>query len=159
MNANERRFVTDLRDYCANAPSTLPDGVDLFLLRNLGRGKGVGFFESSGFYPDFILWIKSVDAQRIVFVEPHGMVHAGPYVNDYKARLHERLPDLGKEVAERSQMENIDIDSFIVSATPYSELRPNYDDGSWDLGRFAEAHILFPVRSGDYDYLERILQG
>ena len=159
LNANERRFVTDLRDYCANAPSTLPDGVDLFLLRNLGRGKGVGFFESSGFYPDFILWIKSVDAQRIVFVEPHGMVHAGPYVNDDKARLHERLPDLGKEVAERSQMENIDIDSFIVSATPYSELRRNYDDGSWDLERFAEAHILFPVRSGDYDYLERILQG
>ena len=159
LNANERRFVADLKDYCANASGTLPDGVELFLLRNLGRGKGVGFFESSGFYPDFILWIKSDDAQRIVFVEPHGMVHAGPYVNDDKARLHERLPDLGKEVAERSQMENIDIDSFIVSATPYSELRRNYDDGSWDLERFAEAHILFPVRSGDYDYLERILQG
>ena len=159
LNESERKFVDDLRDYCDNASGALPDGTELFLLRNLGRGKGVGFFESSGFYPDFILWIKSNGAQRIVFIEPHGMVHAGPYVNDDKASLHERLPDLAESAEERSQIQNIRLDSFIVSATPYDELCRKYDNGKWDLEQFAEAHILFPVRSDDYDYLERVLQG
>ena len=56
----------------------------------------MGFFESSRFYPDFILWIKlwikNKDAQRIVFIEPHGMLDAKAYVHDDKAQLHERLP-------------------------------------------------------------------
>ena len=159
LNSSEEKFVSDLRDYCTNESGALPEGAELFLLRNLGRGKGVSFFESSGFYPDFILWIKSDEAQRIVFVEPHGMVHAGPHINDEKAQLYEKLPNLSKEAAARSQMTNITMDSFIVSATPYAELKQIYDDGSWDLARFTTAHILFPTRDGEYDYLEHILQG
>ena len=158
LQESERTFVADLRDYCASTPKSLPDSPQLFLLRNLTCGKGVGFFESNRFFPDFILWIKSGDKQRIVFVEPHGMLRAGPYANDDKARLHKLLPDLARGMSERSQIWNIDMDSFVVSATPYSELQPKYDDGSWDLKKFAEAHILFPLRNGEYDYLEQILQ-
>ncbi|MDI6775374.1 MAG: hypothetical protein QME60_08310 [Verrucomicrobiota bacterium] len=31
------------------------------------------------------------------------------------------------------------------------------DDGTWDRRRFAEAHILFPERSGDYDYIAALM--
>jgi hypothetical protein len=49
------------------------------------------------------------------------------------------------------------LDSFIVSATPFEDLRVKYDDGSWDRKRFAEAHILFPERGEDYDYLALVM--
>ena len=51
LQPSESQFVADLRDYCTNNPDALPEGAELFLLRNLTRGKGVGFFDSSGFYP------------------------------------------------------------------------------------------------------------
>ena len=143
LQESERRFVDDLRDYCASVPNVLPDGAELFLLRNLTRGKGVGFFETNRFFPDFILWVKSDNTQRIVFVEPHGMLRVGPYADNDKVSLYKLLPDLARGMSERSQMSNISVDSFIVSATPYSELKRNYDE-SWDLKKFAEAHILFP---------------
>ena len=149
LNESECQFVADLRDYCASAPDELPDGIELFLLRNLGRGKGVGFFESSGFYPDFILWVKSNDRQRIVFVEPHGMLHAVSYKHDEKARLHERLPELGRQISGRSVGHNVELDSFIVSATPYADLRKRYE-GHWTKDDFATKHILFPGDGRDY---------
>ena len=157
LNESEHKFVTDLKDYCSAEPNALPNTAELFLLRNLGRGHGVGFFEKSGFYPDFILWIKGA-TQRIVFVDPHGMIHAMSYAYDDKARLHERLPDLTREVSERSQMWNVSMDSFIVSATPFNELRSRYGDGSWERTDFAEKHILFFERNGEYDYIEHILR-
>ncbi len=42
------------------------------------------------------------DAQRVVFVEPHGMLHSKAYEEDEKARLHERLPGLAEGIARRS---------------------------------------------------------
>src|SRR5262249_17848447 len=72
LNDSEQRFVEDLKAYCLSKPAAL-HGKELFLLRNLSRGQGVGFFENSGFYPDFILWIMTGRKQRLIFVEPHGM--------------------------------------------------------------------------------------
>lgn len=37
-------------------------------------------------------------------------------------------------------------------------LRPRYDDGMWSKERFAERHILFPVREAGYDYLALLLK-
>jgi hypothetical protein len=48
------------------------------------------------------------------------------------------------------------VDSYIISATKYDDLRKKYDDGKWDRERFAGAHILFMVRNSEYDYVERI---
>ena len=156
LRESEQKFVADLKHYCANG---LSDGTELFLLKNQSRGRGVGFFESAGFFPDFILWIRTGDGQRIVFVEPHGMIHARSYVNDDKARLHERLPELGREISKRSGATNVQLDSFIISATPYRELCKRYGDGTWNRAAFAAKHILFPEkRDGGYDYLAQLLQ-
>ena len=158
LNAGEQTFVRDLRDFWAQEQDRLPADTELFLLRNLSRGRGVGFFESHGFYPDFILWIKNEDRQRIVFIEPHGMYHESPYRNSEKARLHERLPELAREITTRSEGMTAALDSFILSTTPYPELQRSYDDGSWDRERFAEKHILFLERSEEYDYIRQLLQ-
>ncbi|MEW5922906.1 MAG: DEAD/DEAH box helicase family protein [Candidatus Zixiibacteriota bacterium] len=158
LEPSESKFVEDLRAYClAEKDKSLAD-FEVFLLRNLSRGKGIGFFEKRGFYPDFILWIEKGKSQRIVFVEPHGMIHAGPYKNDDKAHLHERLPDLAQEISTRSGLKNISLDSFIISATPFDDLRTKYDNGNWDRQRFATFHILFPVRNSDYDYIAEIIK-
>ena len=159
LNESEQQFVRDLREYWNEEQGNALVGADLFLLRNQSRGQGVGFFENSGFYPDFILWIKANDAQRIAFVEPHGMLQANAYQHDDKARLHERLPALARDISQRSNGPNVSLDSFIVSATPYEELRKRYEDGSWDRERFAQAHILFPERTSTYDYLAKIIEG
>jgi hypothetical protein len=92
----------------------------VFLLRNLSRGSGIGFFEERGFYPDFLLWLVHGEKQHIIFVEPHGMLHARPYANDDKARLHEQLPGLEQEIGARSKWKHITLDSYIISATPYA---------------------------------------
>ena len=73
--------------------------------------------------------------QYIVFVEPHGMLHANAYTHDPKARLHEALPSLGRDVGARSKRKGITLDSYIISATPYEDLRKKYDDGTWDMGQ------------------------
>ena len=158
LNNSERQFVDDLRAYCQAEKDKSLSKIELFLLRNLTRGKGIGFFEKRGFYPDFILWIKHDQSQRIIFIEPHGMVFAQPYILDDKARLHETLPALAKAMSARAHVSSVSLDSFIVSATPYEDLRNRYDDGTWDRKRFAQAHILFPERTTEYDYLKQVVK-
>jgi hypothetical protein len=157
LEPSEAQFIRDLKNYWEKEKDKTLKGKEIFLLRNLSRGKGVGFFEERGFYPDFILWVVDERHQRIVFVEPHGMIHAGPYENDEKARLHERLAELSTEIANRSDIKNVILDAYIISATPYEELRKMYDDGKWDLNRFTEKHILFQERNEEYDYIKLLV--
>ena len=70
--------------------------------------------------------------------------------------MHERLPDLAQELGARSGRRHVTLDSYIISATPYDDLRRKYDDGSWDRDKFAAAHILFLERNSEYDYMERM---
>ena len=157
LKESERQFVDDLRAYCHEERDGALADTEVYLLRNLSRGKGVGFFEKRGFYPDFILWVKREGQQRLIFVEPHGMLNAEAYSHDDKARLHECLPALSKTIGQRSGVVGVALDSFIVSATPFDDLRVRYDDGSWNRSRFASAHILFPIRDNEYDYIRNML--
>ncbi len=158
LRESERRFVEDLREYCENALTDDMSGTELYLLRNLSRGKGVGFFVNSGFYPDFILWIKTEDAQRIVFIEPHGMLHQKAYARDDKAQLHERLPALARKIANRTGNPKVQLDSYIISATKFQDLKDYYDNGLWTEDDFAAKHILFQELEVGYNYIEKILQ-
>ena len=53
---SEQDFVKDLRKYLDKHHGTLLASKQVFLLRNQSRGKGIGFYQNEGFYPDFILW-------------------------------------------------------------------------------------------------------
>jgi hypothetical protein len=159
LQPSEAQFVRDLKTYWEAEKDKSLTGKEVFLLRNLSCGSGIGFFEERGFYPDFILWVLEGKSQRIVFVEPHGMLHAKAYIHDEKARLHERLPELAKEIGQRSGRQDITLDSYIISATSYDDLRQHYDDGTWDRKKFAEKHILFQERGEKYDYVGRLFTG
>ena len=86
------------------------------------------------------------------------MHHERAYSKDDKARLHERLPELAQEIASRSGHLQVQLDSFIVSTTPYNELKDFYDNGTWTRDDFAAKHILFPIREIKYDYIAQILR-
>lgn len=160
LKPSEVKFVRDLKDYWEKEKDKSLKGKEVFLLRNLSRGSGVGFFEERGFYPDFILWVvdDKEGSQRIVFVEPHGMLYAKVYDHDEKARLHERLPTLAEQISERSGLNDrtgVTLDSYIISATPFDKLKEHYQDGKWSIEEFAERHILFQE---DEDYISRLFQ-
>jgi hypothetical protein len=159
LNAGEKQFVEDLREWCSRDKDGLLKGKKIFLLRNLARGKGIGFFESAGFYPDFILWVKEGKTRRIVFVEPHGMLHEAPPQVNEKVGLHRRLQaDAGPAL---KRLKGVSVDAFVVSRTPYDTLRKKWvhDDGSaWSREECAVEHVLFPDRDDDYDYITRILE-
>jgi hypothetical protein len=157
LNASEQRFVRDIRDHFRQEADKSLASKEIFLLRNLSRGKGVGFFENEGFYPDFILWVKEGDQQRIVFVEPHGMLREKPYWNSDKARLHERLKAASATWGAKAGLKGVVPDCFIISATPYDTLREYYDGGGWSKQKFADGHILFFERTPEYDYVARLL--
>jgi hypothetical protein len=159
LKPSEAQFVRDLKAYWEVEKDKSLAGKEVFLLRNLSRGSGIGFFEEQDFYPDFILWIVDGSGQWIVFVEPHGMLHEKAYIQDEKARLHERLPKLAREIGKRSNRQNIALDAYIISATPFDDLHQHYDDGTWDREKFAQRHILFQERRQEYDYMRKLFEG
>ena len=113
LNIGESTFVEDLRNYLsANSLD-----AEVYLLRNLTRSKGVGFYETHSFYPDFIMWIKKGEKQTIVFIDPKGLTHMG--LDDPKLKLHEYLREqIEKEIGNP----NIKLDAFVISVTPFRDL-------------------------------------
>jgi len=118
LNKDERKFVEDLALYLKSNP--LGADVQVYLLRNRTRGKGIGFFETNSFYPDFILWIQKGDKQRIIFVDPHGMVFGNP---KEKLMLHEFLKN---EFQPKMEDPNVLMDSYIISVTPFNIVKQKY---------------------------------
>jgi len=158
LNAGEQKFVEDLRAWCLSKPKAL-EGRELFLLRNLSRGHGIGFFENSGFFPDFILWVIHGKNQRLVFVEPHGMIHEGHPTANLKVNLHKKLKAQAVSVLRRGKITNLDLDAFVISETPYERMRWDVvdEDGPWSIEKFREAHILFAEEDGNFAHLGEIV--
>lgn len=118
LGESEYQFITDLKDWCDKNRKDMKDkGQELYLLRNLSRGMGVGFFEAGNFHPDFILWILSEGKQYVHFIEPHGLMHEG--INSDKIQFHKRI----KEIESRLGDPNVILSSWILSWTPKQELK------------------------------------
>ena len=151
LEESEKYFVEDLRGYVRQQREDLLAKKEVFLLRNQSRGKGIGFYQNEGFYPDFLLWITEGAKQRIVFIEPHGMVHDAINEHNEKITLFKRLRTLSYE---RFRGEHVEMDSFIISKTDFQVLRRR--EGI-ERQEFAEEwHILF--RTDDPTYLQPIFQ-
>ena len=153
LERSEKQFVEDLRSYVRNQSETYLTSRKVFFLRNQSRGKGVGFYENEGFYPDFILWVTEDIKQRIVFIEPHGMVYEDIHEDNPKINLFKRLRKISHQ---RFRDENIQMDSFIISTTDFTDVRRRYS--SMDRQDFEAWHILFR-KAGDPTYLSPIFQG
>ena len=152
LEESEQQFVKDLRNYIRQQREGHLAEKEVFLLRNQSRGKGIGFYENVGFYPDFILWIAEGAKQRIVFIEPHGMVHDAINEHNLKVTLFKRLRTLSYE---RFRGEHVQMDSFIISKTDFQVLRRRE---GMERQEFAEEwHVLFRDPA-DPAYLSPIFQ-
>ncbi len=146
LNESEYQFVTDLKAWCdTNKDLLKSDGTELFLLRNLSRGKGVGFFEAGNFHPDFILWTMNNNIQSVSFIEPHGLVHEGP--GSDKIKFYERI----KEIEKRLNDPSVILNSFILSMTPFSRLE-------WGISRenLEKMHVLF-MKDEPGQYISKLM--
>ncbi len=152
LEESEQQFVKDLRLYIRQQREEHFKEKEMFLLRNQSRGKGIGFYQNEGFYPDFILWITKGAKQRIVFIEPHGMVHDAVNEHNDKITLFKRLRTVSYE---RFRGEHVQMDSFIISKTDFQVLRRRE---GMERQEFAdEWHILFRTEA-DPSYLSPIFQ-
>ncbi|GAU09095.1 DEAD/DEAH box helicase family protein [Desulfoplanes formicivorans] len=145
LNESEYQFVTDLKTWCDTRKADLEkEGMELFLLRNMSRGKGVGFFEAGNFHPDFILWMLVEGKQYVTFIEPHGLLHEGP--GSEKVLFHERV----KNIEQRLNDPNVILNSFILSWTRYPQLQ-------WDKTQdeLEEMHVLFMTDDQDR-YIDKL---
>jgi hypothetical protein len=116
LNKGERSLVEDVKLFHDGNPKFFAD-KELYLLRNLSKGRGVGFFEAGNFHPDFILWLVSGERQSIAFVDPKGIRNIG--FNDPKIQFFQTIKDIERRLGEPSVV----LSSFIVSNTPSHVMR------------------------------------
>ena len=139
LNQGERRFIEDLKTFHDSSGAFFVD-KELYLLRNLSRGRGVGFFEAGNFHPDFILWLLRGGRQHVAFVDPKGIRNVG--LADPKIRFYETV----KEIEQRLGDPNVALSSFIVSSTPSHEMMKQ-----WGVNKAAmrARHIVFQNEDRD----------
>lgn len=142
LGASESEFVLALRDFWKREKDGCLRGRRLFLLRNQSRGKGLGFYETHGFFPDFILWLVEGKKQRILFVEPHGLMLEARS-SDKLNGFHENLAGYVEHGLRDAKISDITVDGWILSQTPAADLRQQWAVG-WDEAEFRRRHILFP---------------
>ena len=139
LNRGERRFVEDLQTFCKANPDFFA-GKELYLLRNLSRGRVVGFFEAGNFHQDFIVWQATDRQQHITFVDPKGIRHVGR--KDPKISFYQTV----KEIEKRLGHPGVVLDSYIVSNTSSYEM-----EKQWDISKseILQRHILFQYEDKD----------
>jgi hypothetical protein len=149
LNDGEKEFVEDLRSFYAGNSSFF-ENRELYLLRNMSRGRGIGFFEAGNFYPDFLLWLLTDDKQFVTFVDPKGVRNLeGP--DDPKIRFYRTI----KELEERLGDPKVVLNSFIISNTPFQQVRWWTEELS--KAEFTKAHVLFQKEDRD-TYVRSMLE-
>lgn len=142
-NEGERDFVLDLQTFCESAEGReFLQGKELYLLRNMSRGRGIGFFEAGNFYPDFILWLLANGKQHVSFIDPKGLRNLeGP--EDPKIRFHLTIKELERQLGDQAVILN----SFIVSSTGLPQVA--WWDGGMTKEQFEANNVLFQHEDRD----------
>ena len=148
LNKGERMFVEDLKAF-HEGNARFFRRKELYLLRNLSKGRGVGFFEAGNFHPDFILWLLSGGQQDVIFVDPKGIRNLGP--NDPRIQFYETI----KEIEQRLGDPAVRLHSFIVSNTPFETMREMWEMEKSEMQKW---HVLFQ-KEDRYSYVGTMLNG
>lgn len=144
LNEGEARLVADLRNYLHGNGERF-EGKEVFLLRNLTRGRGIGFFEASegeSFYPDFILWVIEDGQQWIVFIDPHGLQYTRG-LHDPKVQLHRRLSKIEPQLQDQCPDWTVHLTSFIIATSSYEELVKTSWVREHTKEEFEQNHVVF----------------
>lgn len=131
LSKNESELLERLWGFWDTKRNTPPfQGVEIFLLRNQAK-TGVGFFKLSGFYPDFLLWLrrKSDGRVHLRFLETHGMHHGGLFLKN--SPKIECLKELDALTARKDFKKlKFSMDGYILTTTPREDI-PGADDKTW----------------------------
>jgi len=148
LEESEKDFIKGLRDYFKIDKERFKD-YEIYLLRNFPKS-GTGFqLQWSGFYPDFILWIKSVKKQIMVFIEPHGLKNSKG-LDDEKIRFAGydssdseviTIKKIEQEISKRDK-KNVVLEYFLLSPTPYEELKKG-ESNPHSKDEYERNHVLF----------------
>lgn len=147
LNKGERRFVEDLMAFHDANPGFFAER-ELYLLRNLSKGRGVGFFEAGNFHPDFIVWLLENHRQRVAFVDPKGIRNVG--LQDPKIGFYQTV----KEIERRLADPNVVLESFIISNTPSHVMSKQW---GIEKAEMVKRHIVFQDEDKD-TYIGAVLQ-
>ena len=145
LNESEFQFLDDLRKYIEHEKNRLnSERIEMFLLRNESRGRGIGFFEVGNFYPDFLFWQVKDGKQYLSFIEPHGLQHEGP--GHKKIEFYQVIKNIEKRLGDK----NVILNSFIVTPTRFGKL-------NWGktISELEEMHVLFMNDQPD-TYIKKI---
>jgi len=161
LNDGEAKFVDDLVEYLGKNP--FPD-KEIYLLRNSTKSKGVGFYAENTYYPDFIMWIKEKDQQRVLFIDPKGLTHISfdDQADESKLNLHKHLKN---EIQPDLERKDVKLDAFTVSVTDWRAVRILSQE-SKSIEEFAkDRHILFQyndtvnnVKTENKDYIKKMFE-
>lgn len=158
LNKDETHFVNHLRVYLT-VHSEKFAGKEVFVLRNLSKGKGVGFFiESATFYPDFILWLKHDNHQDIIFIDPKGLMMLGGLHNEKvyfcTSIINEIQDALRLKLKEDGSKTQLNLWAYIISGTSFQKLNKHLNH---TRQQFRDNHILFLEE--DHQYLNELFEG
>ena len=121
LNENEKKVVERLKELVESRDPCLQN-KELYLIRNLTRGRGVSFFEDFGYYPDFIVWLKDSHCQHVTFLDPKGLGRYGTRERK-KVKLHHDICNIEKQV--RKTDPGLYLHAYVLSVTPAGKI----DDG------------------------------
>ena len=113
LDENEKKVVKGLAGLAESGDPCLK-GRELFLIRNLTRGRGVSFFDDYNYYPDFIVWLKDGERQHVVFLDPKGLSRFGDRERR-KVQLHHQIAEVEEQV--RSADPNLRLRAYVISVT------------------------------------------
>lgn len=149
LNDGERDFVVDLRTFYDDNKGFFKDR-ELYLLRNMSRGRGIGFFEAGNFYPDFIVWLIVGKKQYVTFVDPKGLRNLEGR-DDPKIRFYQTI----KEIEARLADPGVILNSFIISNTPAKTV--GWWDGGITQADLEKCHVMFQKEDKD-GYIGKMLK-
>ncbi|GIW65483.1 MAG: hypothetical protein KatS3mg095_0002 [Candidatus Parcubacteria bacterium] len=157
LNKGETKFLEDFKNFLDKNKNMLENN-DLFLLRNLSR-RGIGFFITSGFYPDFIIWLMKEDKQNIIFIDPKGIRNLGNFNDDKIQLCVSYIKEINKRISEelKNKKENINLqlDAVILSTSSYSDIKSTFGEGNHTKEEFWEHNVVFQE---DSEYIKKIFK-
>ena len=118
LNDGEKKVVEVLTGLAKSGDSCL-QGRELFLVRNMSRGRGVSFFDDHAYYPDFIVWLAKGEDQHILFLDPKGLIRFGPDERR-KVGLHREIKNVEKQV--RRDDPKLRLHAYVLSWTPPGQI-------------------------------------
>jgi hypothetical protein len=140
LNESEQKCLRMLRDYLKARGGEQSE--EIYVLRNFPKS-GVGFqLRWGGFYPDFIMWIKTAEKQIIVFLDPKGLLHTKGLDDEKIVFATNELKGIEHNLKKEITNCQISLESFILSDTGYQTLikgmhsPPKIED-------YTKNHVLF----------------